>query len=189
LPWGPERSPFRPPRPGLRQAPAFPFPASEAITPFRVSIDPAAITRLRQRLALTRWPEKETVDDWSQGVPLAVMQDFTAYWRDHYDMSRLARRLNAWPQFRTQIDGLGIHFIHVRSKHADATPIILTHGWPGSVVEFLNVIGPLTDPEAHGGKAEDAFHVVIPSLPGFGFSDKPTGKAGACRALPGPGAR
>jgi hypothetical protein len=176
LPWGPERSPFRPPRPGLRQAPAFPFPASEAITPFRVSIDPAAITRLRQRLALTRWPEKETVDDWSQGVPLAVMQDFTAYWRDHYDMSRLARRLNAWPQFRTQIDGLGIHFIHVRSKHADATPIILTHGWPGSVVEFLNVIGPLTDPEAHGGKAEDAFHVVIPSLPGFGFSDKPTGK-------------
>lgn len=151
-------------------------PASEAITPFHVSFDPAAITRLRQRLALTRWPEKETVNDWSQGVPLATMQDFTAYWRDHYDMTRLARRLNAYPQFRTKIDGLGIHFIHVRSKHANATPIILTHGWPGSVVEFLKIIGPLTDPEAHGGKAEDAFHVVIPSLPGFGFSDKPTEK-------------
>ncbi len=151
-------------------------PASTAIRPFHVSIDPAAITGLRQRLALTRWPEKETVSDWSQGVPLATMQDFVAYWRNHYDMTRLARRLNAYPQFRTKIDGLGIHFIHVRSKHANATPIILTHGWPGSVVEFLKVIGPLTDPEAHGGKAEDAFHVVIPSLPGFGFSDKPTEK-------------
>jgi hypothetical protein len=149
-------------------------PATDAIAPFRVVIDPTAISRLRQRLALTRWPEKETVDDWSQGVPLATMQDFTAYWRDHYDMTRLSRRLNAFPQFRTRIDGLGIHFIHVRSKHANATPIILTHGWPGSVVEFLKIIGPLTDPEAHGGKAEDAFHVVIPSLPGFGFSDKPT---------------
>ena len=149
-------------------------PATEAVSPFRVAIAADAIEDLRRRLAMTRWPEKETVNDWSQGVPLARARALVDYWRDSYDMRRLERRLNAFPQFRTSIDGLGIHVIHVRSKHANALPILLTHGWPGSVIEFLEVIGPLTDPEAHGGRAEDAFHVVIPSLPGFGFSDKPT---------------
>ncbi|WP_010184613.1 epoxide hydrolase family protein [Sphingomonas sp. PAMC 26605] len=148
-------------------------PATEAVRPFRVAIAPAAIEDLRRRLAMTRWPEQETVTDGSQGVQLHRARSLVDYWRDVYDMGRLERRLNAFPQFRTAIDGLGIHFLHVRSKHANALPIILTHGWPGSVVEFLDVIGPLTDPEAHGGRAEDAFHVVIPSLPGYGFSDKP----------------
>jgi pimeloyl-ACP methyl ester carboxylesterase len=156
-------------------APSVPA-AGDGITSFRVEVDPSEITRLRQRLRLTRWPDKETVTDWSQGAPLANVQALVGHWRDEYDMGRLATRLNALPQFRTRIDGLGIHFIHVRSRHANATPIILTHGWPGSVVEFLKVIGPLTDPTAHGGHAEDAFHVVIPSLPGYGFSDKPTTK-------------
>lgn len=148
-------------------------PTTDAVTAFRVAIAPAAIEDLRRRLAMTRWPERETVNDGSQGVQLERARLLIDYWRDHYDMGRLERRLNAFPQFRTSIDGLGIHFLHVRSKHANALPIILTHGWPGSVVEFLDVIGPLTDPEAHGGRAEDAFHVVIPSLPGYGFSDKP----------------
>nr|WP_272210251.1 epoxide hydrolase [Marinicella sp. W31]MDC2876118.1 epoxide hydrolase [Marinicella sp. W31] len=141
--------------------------------PFTVDIPQEAIADLRLRLEETRWPGAATTDDWSQGVPLARMQELAAYWRNDYDMSRLQTRLNAYPQFRTRIDGLGIHFLHVRSPHADAMPILLTHGWPGSVLEFLNLIGPLTDPTAHGGRAEDAFHVVIPSLPGFGFSDKP----------------
>ncbi len=149
-------------------------PATEAVTPFRVRVDDKTLSDLRQRLALTRWPDKETVQDWSQGAPLGRMQDLVGYWRAGYDLRRLETRLNAVPQFRTLIDGLGVHFIHVRSRHANATPIILTHGWPGSVVEFLKVIGPLTDPTAHGGRAEDAFDVVIPSLPGYGFSDKPT---------------
>ncbi|WP_242138788.1 epoxide hydrolase family protein [Sphingomonas sp. TREG-RG-20F-R18-01] len=148
-------------------------PATEEVSPFRVAIAPAAIADLRRRLAMTRWPDKETVTDGSQGVQLQRARILVDYWRDAYDMGRLERRLNAFPQFRTAIDGLGIHLLHVRSKHANALPIILTHGWPGSVVEFLDVIGPLTDPEAHGGRAEDAFHVVIPSLPGYGFSDKP----------------
>ena len=147
--------------------------ATEAVSAFRVIIAREAIQDLRQRLAMTRWPEQETENDESQGVPLAKARALIDYWRDSYDMRRLERRLNALPQFRTSIDGLGIHFLHVRSKHANALPMILTHGWPGSIIEFLEVIGPLTDPEAHGGKAEDAFHVVIPSLPGFGFSDKP----------------
>src|SRR5258708_4111226 len=115
----------------------------------------------------------QTADDWGHGVPLATIQALVAYWRTAYDWRRLERRLNAYPQFRTEIDGLGIHFLHVRSPHEQARPIILTHGWPGSVVEFLNVIGPLTDPTKHGGQPEDAFHVVIPSLPGFAFPDKP----------------
>ena len=149
-------------------------PASEAVSAFRVAIAPDAIEDLRRRLAMTRWPERETVNDGSQGVQLERARVLIDYWRDDYDMARLERRLNAFPQFRTSVDGLGIHFLHVRSKHANALPIILTHGWPGSVIEFLEVIGPLTDPEAHGGRAEDAFHVVIPSLPGYGFSDKPT---------------
>jgi len=148
-------------------------PANETVSAFRLAVAPDAIEDLRRRLAMTRWPERETVSDWSQGVPLARARALIDYWRDGYNMARLERRLNAFPQFRTSIDGLGIHFLHVRSKHTNALPILLTHGWPGSVIEFLEVIGPLTDPEAHGGRAEDAFHVVIPSLPGYGFSDKP----------------
>jgi pimeloyl-ACP methyl ester carboxylesterase len=148
-------------------------PASEAVAKFRLAIPAAALVDLRARLGATRWPEKETVDDWSEGVPLAKMKALANYWRSGYDMRRLERRLNAVPQYRTKIDGLGIHFLHVRSPHEHARPIILTHGWPGSIVEFLNVIGPLTNPTKHGGQPEDAFHVVLPSLPGFGFSDKP----------------
>ena len=148
-------------------------PASEAVAQFRLAVPAGALDDLRARLAATRWPENETVGDWSQGVPLAKMKALADYWRSGYDMRRLERRLNAVAQYRTQIDGLGIHFLHVRSKHPKALPIILTHGWPGSVVEFLKVVGPLTDPTAHGGKADDAFHVVVPSLPGYGFSDKP----------------
>ena len=148
-------------------------PATDAVAEFKLSIPAGAIDDLKTRLAMTRWPDKETVGDWSQGVPLEKMKALADYWRSTYDMHRLEQRLNAFPQFRTQIDGLGIHFLHLRSKHPNALPIIITHGWPGSVVEFLKVIGPLTDPTAHGGTAEDAFHVVVPSLPGFGFSDKP----------------
>jgi NAD(P)-dependent dehydrogenase (short-subunit alcohol dehydrogenase family) len=147
--------------------------ATDAITPFRVSVPQVALDDLKLRLKLVRFPDRETVGDWSQGVPLARTAALVAYWRDRYDWRRFERRINAFPQFRTAIDGLGIHFIHVRSRHPNALPIILTHGWPGSVVEFLKVVGPLTDPTAHGGRAEDAFHVVIPSQPGFGFSDKP----------------
>nr|WP_309491482.1 alpha/beta fold hydrolase [Trinickia mobilis] len=149
-------------------------PTSEAVTPFQVAIPTAAVQDLKVRLAATRFPEKETVGDWSEGVPLAKMKALVEYWRSGYDMRRIERRLNSVPQYRTQIDGLGIHFLHVRSKHQNALPIILTHGWPGSVIEFLKVIEPLTDPTAHGGTPDDAFHVVVPSLPGFGFSDKPT---------------
>ncbi len=151
-------------------------PASEAVAEFRLAVPAGALDDLRARLAATRWPDKETVGDWSEGVPLANMKTLTEYWRSGYDMRRLERRLNAVPQYRTQLDGLGIHFLHVPSKHANALPIILTHGWPGSVIEFLKVIAPLTDPTAHGGRAEDAFHVVVPSLPGYGFSDKPTAR-------------
>jgi pimeloyl-ACP methyl ester carboxylesterase len=137
-----------------------------------------AIDDLKLRLSMTRLPEQATVPDWSQGVPLAKAQALIAHWRDRYDWRAFERRINAIPQFRTEIDGLGIHFLHIRSKHENALPIILTHGWPGSFVEFLDVIGPLTDPEAHGGKAEDAFHVVIPSQPGFGFPTSRPAPAG-----------
>ncbi len=149
--------------------------ASSAITPFRVAVPQADLDDLRRRLAHTRWPDKETVADWTQGVPLAQVQSLAGYWQRKYDWRRFERTLNALPQFRTEIDGLGIHFIHVRSKHENATPLLLTHGWPGSIVEFIKVIPLLTDPTAHGGSADDAFDVIIPSLPGFGFSDKPTG--------------
>ena len=147
---------------------------TNAVTPFRVAFAPTDLAYLQRRLAMTRLPDRETVGDWSQGAPRADVQALVAYWRDGYDMRRLEKRLNLLPQYRTELDGLGVHFIHVRSRHENAMPIILTHGWPGSVVEFLKVIGPLTDPEAHGGRAEDAFHVVVPSMPGYGFSDKPT---------------
>jgi pimeloyl-ACP methyl ester carboxylesterase len=145
-----------------------------AITPFRIEATDAQLDDLRRRLQATRWAEPETVDDWSQGIPLAYLRDVCAYWAEKYDWRAREARLNAFPQFKTPIDGLGIHFLHVRSPHEDALPLVITHGWPGSVVEFHKVIGPLTDPTAHGGEASDAFHVVAPSLPGYGFSDKPT---------------
>ena len=141
--------------------------------PFEVRVDDSQIADLRERLARTRWPERETVSDWGQGIPLAYTQELCGYWADGYDFG-FADRINAHQQLRTQIDGLGIHLLHVRSPAPDALPLLLTHGWPGSVVEFLDVIGPLTDPQAHGGDAADAFHVVVPSLPGYGWSDKPT---------------
>lgn len=148
-------------------------PATTAITPFRVEVPQPMLDDLHRRLAMTRWPEQEPGAGWSQGVPLKRMQEVARYWQHSYDWRQAEAKLNSLPQFRTEIDGLGIHFLHVRSRHENALPIILTHGWPGSVFEFLKVIGPLVDPTAHGGKAEDAFHVVLPSLPGFGFSDKP----------------
>jgi pimeloyl-ACP methyl ester carboxylesterase len=145
-----------------------------AIRPFRVRVPDADLADLRRRILATRWPERETVADDSQGVQLAVMQRLARYWATDYDWRKLEARLNALPQFLTEIDGLDIHFIHVRSKHENAMPLIVTHGWPGSVIEQLKIIEPLTNPTAHGGKASDAFHLVIPSLPGYGFSGKPT---------------
>ncbi|WP_181775641.1 epoxide hydrolase family protein [Amycolatopsis pittospori] len=142
------------------------------IEPFEVRIPESAIADLRARLRGTRWPEPATVDDWDQGVPLEFARELCRYWAEDYDFG-LAGRGNAFPGFKTTVDGLGIHFLHVRSPEPDAIPLVLTHGWPGSVVEFLDVLGPLTDPRAHGGDPADAFHVVAPSLPGFGWSDKP----------------
>src|SRR5262245_18947713 len=140
---------------------------STEIAPFRLEIDSATIEDLRRRLRATRWPDAETTaGSWDQRTPLAYAQSVCRHWADEYDMQRLATRLNAWPQFRSEVQGLGIHFIHARSPHATARPIVLRHGWPGSVVEFLKVLGPLTHPLAHGGNAADAFHVVCPSLPG-----------------------
>ena len=129
---------------------------------------------MKARLANTRWPERETPEDWSQGIPLAYMKELCAYWRDEYDWRRCEALLNYWPQFETVIDGVSIQFMHIRSPVPTARPLVMTHGWPGSVIEFLKVVGPLTDPAAHGGDPADAFHVVCPSLPGFGFSGKPT---------------
>ena len=146
---------------------------SDAITSFKIAIDDAQLVDLKRRLAATRWPDKETPTDWSQGIPLAYVQDVCRYWEKDYDWRAREKLLNRFPQFRTTIDGVGVHFIHVRSPHANALPLVMTHGWPGSIVEFHKVIEPLTDPTKHGGKAEDAFHVVCPSLPGYGFSDKP----------------
>ena len=145
-----------------------------AVRPFRVEIPQAEVDELRRRIAATRWPQKETVDDGSQGTPLAKLQELVRYWGADYDCRRFEARLNAVPQFVTSLDGLDIHFIHVRSPHPDALPLIMTHGWPGSIVELLNAIGPLTDPTAHGGSGEDAFDLVLPSMPGYGFSEKPT---------------
>ena len=147
---------------------------SDAITPFKIAIDDSQLDDLKRRLRATRWPEKETPADWSQGIPLAYVQEVCRYWERDYDWRARENLLNRFPQFRTTIDGVGIHFIHVRSPHANALPLVMTHGWPGSIVEFQKVIAQLADPTQHGGKAEDAFHVVCPSLPGYGFSDKPT---------------
>jgi pimeloyl-ACP methyl ester carboxylesterase len=146
---------------------------STQIRPFHVNIPDAALTDLRQRIVATRWPDKETVTDRTQGVKLDQIQNLVKYWGTDYDWRKAEAKLNALPQFITHIDGLDIHFIHVRSKNPKALPIILTHGWPGSIFELLKIIGPLTDPEAFGGKASDAFDVVIPSMPGYGFSEKP----------------
>ena len=145
----------------------------DAVEPFALHVAQGELDDLQGRLARTRWPEQETVGDWSQGARLLKVQELCAYWRDRYDWRRCEAMLNGFGQFRTTLDGLGTHFLHVRSPEADALPMIMTHGWPGSVIEFHRVIGPLTDPAAHGGEARDAFHLVLPSLPGFGFSDKP----------------
>ncbi|MDP9304031.1 MAG: epoxide hydrolase [Actinomycetota bacterium] len=144
------------------------------IRPFSVEVAEEDLVDLRRRIAATRWPEKETVADETQGVQLATMQELIRYWGTEYDFRRFEARLNELPQFITEIDGLDIHFIHVKSPHEDALPLIITHGWPGSVVEMLNVVGPLSDPPAYGGDAEDAFDVVVPSMPGYGFSEKPS---------------
>ncbi|BDG05052.1 multidrug MFS transporter [Anaeromyxobacter oryzae] len=142
---------------------------------FQVHVPDAALVDLRRRIAATRWPDRETVTDPSQGAQLAKLQGLVRYWGSGYDWRKVEGKLNALPQFTTNIDGVDVHFIHVRSRHKNALPVIITHGWPGSVLELLKVIGPLTDPTAHGGRAEDAFDVVIPSVPGYGFSGKPTG--------------
>lgn len=141
--------------------------------PFHIAVDDKAIDDLKSRLRHTRWPEAELVDDWSQGTPLKWIREICRYWLEDYDWRAREARLNRLAQFKTEVDGLGVHFVHMRSPHADAMPLIMTHGWPGSIVEFTKVIGPLTNPTAHGGEAADAFHLVCPSLPGFGFSDKP----------------
>ncbi len=164
--------------------PTTPLVEDAVIRPFRVEVPDSELEDLRARIVATRFPEREPVEDAivhplgntvpPQGVQLATMEALTRYWGTQYDLRRVEARLNALPQFLTEIDGLDIHFIHVKSRHENALPVILIHGWPGSVVEMLNVVGPLTDPTAHGGSAEDAFHVVIPSLPGYGFSAKPT---------------
>lgn len=144
-----------------------------AIRPFHVHVPDAALTDLRRRLDETRWPDRETVSDRSQGIPLANMQQLVDYWRTQYDWRQAEDKLNALPQFITTIDGVDVHFIHVRSNHPNAMPLLVTHGWPGSIFELLKVIGPLTDPSAHGGRPEDAFDLILPSIPGYGFSGKP----------------
>jgi pimeloyl-ACP methyl ester carboxylesterase len=147
----------------------------QSIRPFRVHVPDSDLADLRRRIGATRWPDKETVADASQGAQLAKLQELVRYWGTRYDWRRCEAKLNALPQFTTNIDSVDIHFIHVRSRHKNALPLIITHGWPGSVIEQVKLIGPLTDPTAHGGNAEDAFDVVIPSIPGYGFSGKPTG--------------
>lgn len=146
---------------------------SDGVERFRIAAPDAALDDLRRRLRSTRWPERETVDDGSQGIPLAYVREVCGYWADGYDWRSREAQLNRFDQFTTRIDGLGVHFLHVRSPNPDALPLLITHGWPGSIVEFQKVIAPLTDPAAHGAAARDAFHVVAPSLPGYGFSDKP----------------
>ena len=144
-----------------------------AIHPYTIAVPESELQDLKTRLARTRWPMKELVSDWSQGVPSDTMHSLLAYWRDDYDWRRCESTLNSYPQFTTGIDGVNIHFLHIRSEHANARPLILTHGWPGSVLEFLKVIRPLTAPENDGADISDAFHLVIPTLPGFGFSEQP----------------
>src|ERR687890_156859 len=144
-----------------------------AVRDFHIDVPEEELVDLRQRIAATRWPSKELVEDRSQGVQLATIQELARYWATDYDWRKAEAKLNALPQFTTEIDGVDIHFIHIRSPHEDALPLIMTHGWPGSVIELLETVGPLTDPTAHGGTPEDAFHLVLPSLPGYGFSGEP----------------
>ena len=158
----------------MTQSPTETTTTNPEVRPFSIDVSEAALVDLRRRIAATQWPEKETVADESQGVPLATMQELARYWATDYDWRKGEAKLKALPHFITEIDGLDIHFIHVRSKHENALPLIVNHGWPGSIIEQLKIIGPLTDPTAHGGSAEDAFHLVIPSMPGYGFSGKPT---------------
>ncbi|CAO5238583.1 epoxide hydrolase family protein [Frankia sp. AgKG'84/4] len=153
----------------------------DTLAPYRVEFDPAAIDDLRGRLEHVRWPESETVEDWSQGAPLDFVQDLVRYWRRDYDFDAAAARMNAWPNFITRVDDVDIHFVHARSPEPDALPLVISHGWPGSFLEYLDVIGPLTDPASHGGDPRDAFHVVCPSLPGYGFSGRPSTRG---RGLP-----
>lgn len=148
-------------------------PTSGSIHPYELNIPQSALDDLQTRLQLTRWPDKEPVTDWSQGVPLAAIQELCEYWQTQYDWRRCEALLNSYPQFTTTIDGVEIYFLHIRSKHEGALPLVLTHGWPGSVLEFRHVIDKLIDPESHGGSPEDAFHLVIPALPGYAFSGKP----------------
>jgi epoxide hydrolase len=148
-------------------------PVSNVIKPFVLQVPQADLDGLYRKLDATRWPEPETVPDWSQGVPTRQLRKLVEYWRNDYDWRRCETMLNGWQQFHTDLDGLSIHFLHIRSRHADALPLIMTHGWPGSVIEFNKVIAPLTDPTEYGGEARDAFHLVIPSLPGYGFSARP----------------
>jgi len=161
--------------PGDSRATTAPDAGSAEVRPFRVHVPDGELADLRRRIAATRWPDKETVADASQGAPLAKLQELVRYWGDGYDWRRLEAKLNALPQFTTNIDGLDIHFFHVRSRHKNALPVIVTHGWSGSLVELLKIVAPLTDPTAHGGTAAGAFDVVIPSIPGYGFSGRPTG--------------
>jgi len=146
----------------------------DTIRPFHISVPEEQLLDLRHRIATTRWPDRETVGDGSQGIPLAKLKLLVAYWGSDYDWRKAEAKLNALPQFMTTIDGVDIHFIHVRSRHPNAMPLIMTHGWPGSVFELLKTVGPLTDPTAYGGRPEDAFDLVMPSMPGYGFSGKPT---------------
>jgi pimeloyl-ACP methyl ester carboxylesterase len=146
---------------------------SEEIRPFKIHIDDAELEDLKRRLRATRWPDAQTVGDWGQGIPLDYVRKVCDYWAHEYDWRKTEARLNTLPQFQTDLDGVSIHFLHIRSRHDDALPLVLTHGWPGSIIEFLKIIPALTDPTAHGGQASDAFHVVCPSLPGYGFSGKP----------------
>jgi pimeloyl-ACP methyl ester carboxylesterase len=150
--------------------------SDDAIHSFELAIEPSRLDDLRRRLDSTRWPDAEMVDDWSQGAPLSSVKSLVDYWSTRYDWRRCEQQLNGLGQYLTHIDGVDIHFLHIRSKHEAALPLILTHGWPGSVIEFLKCVAPLVDPAAHGGQASDAFHVVIPSLPGYGFSSKPREK-------------
>jgi len=161
--------------------------ANTAVRPFHVEVSDADLTDLRRRINATNWPERETVLDDSQGVPLAMGQELARYWATEYDWRKCEAKLNALPQFITEIDGLDIHFIHVRSQHEGALPLIVTHGWPGSIIEQLKIIDPLTNPTTHGASASDAFHLVIPSIPGYGFSGKPTStiRAGGFTRWPG----
>jgi pimeloyl-ACP methyl ester carboxylesterase len=167
-----------PTRPTATGTGTVPTPRTEAdlaaVRPFKVDVPEEELAELRRRITATRWPTRELVADRSQGVQLATMQALARYWATDYDLGRCQARLNALPQFVTEIDGVDVHFLHVRSRHEDAMPLIMTHGWPGSVVEMLASVGPLTDPTAHGGRAEDAFHLVLPSLPGYGLSAEPT---------------